>query len=530
MTASKDLYTLDSLDTLLKKARTIRTVNKGNLKLIDSRKGQDVITSRQYKLQLKPTSTSGECTSQSKNDIVLTHTNTTRSLDDILGAWRYNGEQLTKETIVYDDQPINLRLETFSDVTRLHQKCDKLLETYSQDLMDKPRSRQAVQGLIRNMKRLQKAIQEIHAQTIDAKDSAKENDSIAFYVDTISKGLKALQTNLPDLEIDIRHEPKQDIRSKPTIPSFHDCKEISCNETLTAHDCTVRALQPYVLNGKQHIASASKDQTIKIWDLTSNSVVATLEGHNTEVNVLTLYEQNGTPMLVSGSTGKTIKIWDLSTNSIVHTISGHTGKIWSLTTYEDDGKITLISGSRDETIKIWDLDDFSLITTLEGHIHSVTTLRVFYRNSIPYLVSGSSDTTIKIWSLRDFKLIESMYGNLEEVTSLAIIDYNGKKILANGDCEGSILLWDIEDYTILKKFNSFQEDVNTLDTIRCGEKVCLVSASWDGTMKIWDLDENTMITSLNNDPSIYTAEVFMNGDKACLASGDCKGNIRLWME
>ena len=44
----------DSIHILLQKAHAINTVNQENLDFIQSRKGQKVVTKRQYSIQTKP--------------------------------------------------------------------------------------------------------------------------------------------------------------------------------------------------------------------------------------------------------------------------------------------------------------------------------------------------------------------------------------------------------------------------------------------------------------------------------------------
>ncbi|NEP88255.1 MAG: hypothetical protein F6K18_16245 [Okeania sp. SIO2C2] len=56
-------------------------------------------------------------------------------------------------------------------------------------------------------------------------------------------------------------------------------------------------------------------------------------------------------MLASGSNDCTIKVWNLSTGTLITTLTGHTGIITTLAFSPDNQ--TLASGSDDKTIKIW---------------------------------------------------------------------------------------------------------------------------------------------------------------------------------
>ena len=92
--------------------------------------------------------------------------------------------------------------------------------------------------------------------------------------------------------------------------------------TLTGHTEPVRAL---ALNATT-LYSASYDQTIKVWNITTNTNTATLTGHSHYVIALALHNTT----LVSGSDDRSIKVWDISDRvrgpSNIHT----TDNLWKL--------------------------------------------------------------------------------------------------------------------------------------------------------------------------------------------------------
>jgi WD40 repeat protein len=62
----------------------------------------------------------------------------------------------------------------------------------------------------------------------------------------------------------------------------------------------------------QHIASASKDRTVYIWNVeTGSTVLGPLRGHANEVNSIS-YSPDG-KCIASGSFDKTIRLWDAET-------------------------------------------------------------------------------------------------------------------------------------------------------------------------------------------------------------------------
>ena len=84
----------------------------------------------------------------------------------------------------------------------------------------------------------------------------------------------------------------------------------------------------------------------------------TLKGHSDSVN-LVIQLKDG--RLASASRDTTIKIWDLKTGEAAQTLKGHSVFIGEVIQLKDG---TLASASLDNTIKIWDLNTGEAVQTL----------------------------------------------------------------------------------------------------------------------------------------------------------------------
>lgn len=139
----------------------------------------------------------------------------------------------------------------------------------------------------------------------------------------------------------------------------------------------------------KHIASASDDKSICIWDATTGTLLKTLLGHtnyvfcvkfNFQSNLICsvcyypifphlfklplfnffLYKELLT--LSQGSFDESVRIWDVRTGSCLHTLPAHSDPVSSVD-FSKDGSL-IVSGSYDGLIRIWDASTGNCLKTL----------------------------------------------------------------------------------------------------------------------------------------------------------------------
>ncbi len=71
----------------------------------------------------------------------------------------------------------------------------------------------------------------------------------------------------------------------------------------------------------RRVVSASRDMTLKVWDLETGQAVATLQGHASSVRACAVTPDGRRVVSASGDT--TLKVWDLAAGQAVATLQGH---------------------------------------------------------------------------------------------------------------------------------------------------------------------------------------------------------------
>ena len=265
------------------------------------------------------------------------------------------------------------------------------------------------------------------------------------------------------------------------------------------------------------IASGGGDALIRLWDVGSGQPLRSLKGHTARVNSVAFAPDGRT--LASASDDHAVKLWDVASGSEVRTLSGHRGAVKSVA-FSKDGRV-LASGGADKTIKLWDIASGLEQRALTGHTDWVSSV-AFCDNHT--LASASSDHSVKLWDWSAGRELRTLAGHTAQVGSVACSS-SGTIASASGGPDRTIKLWEGGSGRELRTLRGHEKWIESVALSADGN--LLASASADHTVLVWDLARGGMPRALSVSASFEKAVAF-SPDGLRIAVAGTDRVIRLW--
>ncbi|SMY23115.1 unnamed protein product [Zymoseptoria tritici ST99CH_1A5] len=297
--------------------------------------------------------------------------------------------------------------------------------------------------------------------------------------------------------------------------------------TLKGHEEDVRAI---VFPTKQHLFSASRDNTARQWSLQSSQppayddtiairgqnwfnglayspptkehpqgLIATggretfvyvkevgaspdadpyrlLIGHAGNISCMAFSEDGN--KIISGAWDSQVFVWDIETGAVTAELSGHQGPVWGIMVY--DSKL-VVTACADKMIRIFDISGKAL-HTIEGHtdvVRSFCKLPSSHWSGAAFASAGN-DEVIRLWTLEGLQ-VAALEGHTAYIYDLAILP-NGD--IASSSEDRTVRLW--RDGQCIQTIT--HPAISIWTVAACPETGDIASGASDKTIRVFSRD------------------------------------------
>lgn len=285
--------------------------------------------------------------------------------------------------------------------------------------------------------------------------------------------------------------------------------------TFPAHESSINALK--LMSDRRRFLSASADNSLRLWDISTGEELQTFTGHASFVNAIALSPDERT--IYSGSADGSILAWDSATGEQQAEFGGHVAPVNALD--RNPGGQLLVSGAGDGSIYVWDTQTRERIASLEGHTAAVNTLVI--TDDGEWVISGGADRTIRIWDLQSGEQVDVLEGHDSYINAIAVSPDG--QYLFSASADQTLKRWDLQARQELETLSGHTSFVNVLTVSRDGQ--ILTSGSADETVRAWDVATGQLLAIYTGFDMPVDHIIWPTDEQLITASGETPA-IKAW--
>lgn len=267
--------------------------------------------------------------------------------------------------------------------------------------------------------------------------------------------------------------------------------------------------------GGHEMVSASKDRTLRVWNLETRQCLRVIEAHDFDVNdVISV----GDRRVMSASTD--IKVWNVDAGTLLQRVAVFpllpvVERLFRL----DDERVLCVHV--DSTLRILDLRSGRLVRVLEGRGFDKQIVLAVLEGR--WVVSESRDEysphDLTVWDLQHGQPVRTLKGHNLWVNAVATV---GPRHLVSGSADGTLRYWDLDAPEVPAPARH-KGWINSV--VPLGDHAIL-SASFDATMHVRDSVTGDTLRTLSGPEEFMRAAVAL--DSAHVVSASYGHTLRIW--
>jgi WD40 repeat protein len=316
---------------------------------------------------------------------------------------------------------------------------------------------------------------------------------------------------------------------------------------------------PIFRNDDLEIATASNDESVRLWDVGTGQCKADIRGHGRQISTLSFNKSSS--MLAAASKDGLVRIWSPLTGEQLQRLSGRANQLVSavfspvadtVVAATNDGgahRFNAATGMperelRLKTVNVWaeafspngeviatanDDDSVSLWnhrTGAQGHnlqLHKGRVRSISFTSAGDLLATGCDDGKVRVWAVDEGICTETLEGHTNRVYG---VQFNhDATLLASGGWDGTVRIWARDGWRPVK---TLADNGGRLWAIAYHPALdVLACAGDDGRIHLWDARAGRKLVALDAHMGKIVAITF-SPDGRLLATGGDDGAVRIW--
>lgn len=263
------------------------------------------------------------------------------------------------------------------------------------------------------------------------------------------------------------------------------------------------------------VATASDDNTAKIWDAETGRLLVDLKGHIKKINTAK-FSPDGT-MLVTASSDSTIIVWEVLTGKILHEMEGHSNEVtWA--EFSPDGS-KIVSASWDNTLKLWSVATGEQVMTIRKNNNQFQSVQ--FSKDGEKMVTTSQNDAPAVWDAKTGDPVITLKWKYQMGPVYASIN-NDASIIYTAGYDHTGTSWDAKTGELLRERNMERNQPNSMELSPDGQY--LLTASWEKKPKIWNIQTGESVKEI--DAGMITSVGFSNNGKN-IVTGSISGTAQI---
>jgi telomerase protein component 1 len=295
-------------------------------------------------------------------------------------------------------------------------------------------------------------------------------------------------------------------------PSNEKIKAITLNNF---NDSSVSTIS--ILKNGDLIACGTENCEIKLFSLSTATLIKSLQGHSGRINQL-VFANNDT--LISVASDGIASVWSVKSGFRIKVLKNHNGHVVSSVCALSK---VFITAGWDCAAKIFDTDNLELKGELKGHTQPINCI-VFNPDGFQ-VATGSWDGAIRIFNITDRARKAVLRSHKSSIRS---ISYSCNSVyLASSSIDGEIKLWNAKIGSCIASLKGHSMPVNSI--CFSPNQRFLITGSSDRRVKVWSGSVGKIVRIIKeNDKNPITSVCFENKTGKYLAAGYHSGEIKIY--